>query len=288
MRWYRKAFKVCFAELWKCGRDYKSALIIMIVFAFFLSYMKGFYDYLSEIQMKASAWQLPFWLYGWNARLVIYGSAVLLFSTLLKREHFRIYEIARCGKQSYVAGKILFVAIGSFLLIVMIHVVAYLPYIRYLRITDDWGNIYGSWIQKHTQYSSGFMTNMRFLRNESAVMLNAYCAIQLLLGYMLIGYSFLLAQLLGLHTAGILFNVGLIGMDQLVKSRFLGPDFSRTLSLFSPLSWSNPEYILFPGEVQEYIVCTSYSAILIMLILNGLAIVAIGLVTHNKRTRWYL
>ncbi len=261
MKGFRKGISVCRGSLLSCGKQVKVWLILGILLLYFWQYMDGYFLYLKDNGTATSPWLFPLIMNGRYGRLVLHGSAILLFSNVFTDSHQRIYEVFRSGERAYLGGKLLFILLLAFLFTLTVQVVIWLPHINRIFIGAGWGRALSGFSQKHSYYPGGFSVNMRIIRRLSVPQAMGYTLGTYLLGINLLGGILYTFQAAGSRLAGLAVDIALIGADSLADLNILGDSVTYGIARVCPLCWSNLTYIQMPGEVRVYPVWTMSEAL---------------------------
>ena len=245
----RKPLRICQSSIKCMVKEEKTWIILGILFFFSLQYTEQVFLYSKEINYPVTQWIFPFAMYGSSFRLIIYASAIFLYSNIFNYERIHFYEIIRVGERNYLFGKIVFIFLIAILYTGAIQVLLILPRLNQIYLSGNWGKFWGMWALKQQEYAkNGLVVCSRYLYYMKAVEAMAYTAILFSLSCCIIGLIIYFFQLIGMKMLGIILSTIFLFMDFMVKGAYLEPAVIIKLTYISIFSWSDLSNLRLAGE----------------------------------------
>ncbi len=232
-------------------------LILTLVAIFVFSNLQGVLDFSKDVGVPVTPWAFPHITSDYVCQLVIMAGAVALFCDAPFKSEIQKYILPRAGYTAWTIGQCTYIAILSFLYLLVIFLSSILPLLPNIEFQMGWGKIWGTLART----AVGYQYRIPFTANDYII--SVYTPLQA------VALSFLLSWgccvWLGLLTyflnnatgsyIGTFLSAGFVLMDITVANEWL-PWFYKispvTLAQLQALSGSNSLYQVTLGYALRF------------------------------------
>lgn len=119
-------------------------LIFILIAIFVFSNLQGVLDFSRDVGIPATPWAFPHIASDFICQLVIMAGVVALFCDAPFNSEIQKYILPRAGHTAWVLGHCMYIFVLSFLYMLMILLVSFLPLLPNMEFHNGWGKIWGT------------------------------------------------------------------------------------------------------------------------------------------------
>ncbi|MDO4337226.1 MAG: hypothetical protein Q4C91_03955 [Eubacteriales bacterium] len=230
-------------------------LLIILVTAW--SYDQPYLRFVQEKQYPISWCIFPFYLISFGFLSLFYFGIIYINSDVPFMQHANMYQVIRTGRKKWAAGQIGGIFIRSFVITLLSAVIAILPFMGKLELTNEWGKVVYSLASERIQFSEFILENNLEFRFNYEI-LEEFTPMQLMV------ITILLCTFICTFLGMVMFVLSLFAGRVVAVSGALvfvvllffvqnAPEvYKRPLAHFVPTYWGEVALIATPGSAGYY------------------------------------
>lgn len=119
-------------------------LIFILIAIFVFSNLQGVVDFSQDVNIPATPWAFPHITSDFICQLVVMAGAVALFCDAPFNSDIQKYILPRAGHTAWAVGHCMYIIVLSFLYVLIILLVSFLPFLPNMELHNGWGKIWGT------------------------------------------------------------------------------------------------------------------------------------------------
>jgi len=254
MDFAEKSFRVFKFRFRSAFSSVRLSLLLIMVGVFVYSNVSPIADMSAAMEIPVRPWAFPHLVNDLICQLVFMAAAVVLFCDAPFTDEATIYFKYRSGRVPWSVGHTLYIAVISFIFVLLIQVVSILALLPQLDFQDGWGKIWGS-LGKTTlgnQYGINFSISDYLVGTYTPLVATIYsfllewaCAVWL-------GYLSYAGNLLTEKPIGTFLAAGFVLLDVTIYNEWTPAAYA-----FSPITLA--QLSSFAGKNQSYGITLDYA-----------------------------
>ena len=237
-----KSFRICNQNIRKWTGNKRILMILILMLFFTRVYTKNVVILAINMGKTISPWLLPFLLNRRYMKIIYLILVVFIFCDAPFIDTNQPYVFLRCNRNIWSIGQVLYIIIGSFIMVTMLFVSTIIVNIRYIRWDSTWGDVISYASVTNVLANMGLSNDTigfsgKIVKYFSPLQAIAFTTLLLWMSFMLIGLIIYViniitrSQLLGILTVSFLVMLS-SGVDMLPGS------IKERAIWFSPFSWN--------------------------------------------------
>ena len=237
-----KSCRICNQNIRKWTGNKRILMILILMLFFTRVYTKNVVILAINMGKTISPWLLPFLLNRRYMKIIYLILVVFIFCDAPFIDTNQPYVFLRCNRNIWSIGQVLYIIIGSFIMVTMLFVSTIIVNIRYIRWDSTWGDVISYASVTNVLANMGLSNDTigfsgKIVKYFSPLQAIAFTTLLLWMSFMLIGLIIYViniitrSQLLGILTVSFLVMLS-SGVDMLPGS------IKERAIWFSPFSWN--------------------------------------------------